>query len=105
MFVCMAQVKARRGVISSLALNNGIWDINQGLLTADRVFLATGSHPRDDQLYPGPTVVPLDDALIPSKLSGTACGCMQVMHATNRTQTSWITDSQLCASLLDVGIK
>ncbi|KAL0048969.1 hypothetical protein WJX82_003445 [Trebouxia sp. C0006] len=64
------KVKARRGVISSLALSNGIWDINQGLLTADRVFLATGSHPRDDQLYPGPTVVPLDDALIPSKLSG-----------------------------------
>lgn len=64
------QVKARRGVISSLALNSGIWDINQGLLTADRVFLATGSHPRDDQLYPGLTNVPLDDALIPSKLSG-----------------------------------
>lgn len=77
-------MKARRGVISSLALSNGIWDINQGLLTADRVFLATGSHPRDDQLYPGPTVVPLDDALIPSKLSGTAFGFMQVTFASNR---------------------
>ena len=68
-----AQVKARQGVISSLALHNGVWDVNDGLLTADRVFLATGSHPRDDQLYPDLTTVPLDDALIPSKLSGALC--------------------------------
>jgi len=44
--------------------------VNSSHITADKVFLATGSHPKDDQLYPGLTILQLDDALIPSKLSG-----------------------------------
>lgn len=70
---CAAQVHLRHGSIASLALEDGVWHIagsSGGAATADRVFLATGSHPRDDQLYPGPDVLPLDDALILSKPKG-----------------------------------
>lgn len=67
----LLQVHLRQGLISSLAFADGVWHINDIGVTADKVFLATGSHPKDDQLYPGLPVIDLDDALIPSKLKGT----------------------------------
>ena len=71
-----AQVHMRQGSIAKLALQNNQWHItgsNGAAASAERVFLATGSHPSDSQPYPGPEVIGLDDALIPSKLKGAPC--------------------------------
>ena len=73
---CCLQVHMRHGSIASLALQKHSWHItgsDGAAATAERVFLATGSHPSDSQPYPGPEVIGLDDALIPSKLKGAPC--------------------------------
>jgi hypothetical protein len=61
----------QRGHVKSLALTGGIWHINGGSAMAERAFLATGCHPKSTAtLPPGATVLELDDALKPSRLSG-----------------------------------
>ena len=88
------QVHLRQGSIAKLALQGNKWHISGeggASATAERVFLATGSHPRDDQLYTGPRVLPLDDALIPSKLKGAA----QILRQTRSSRASVPWDWQL----------
>ena len=90
-----SQVHLRQGSIAKLALQGDTWHVSGeggALATAERVFLATGSHPRDDQLYPGPRVLPLDDALIPSKLRGasqTMAPHRSLEQQPQQTRTSW----------------
>lgn len=66
----MQQVTLRKGIVDSLSLHDDIWSVNNGVAFAERVFLVTGSHPRDESPYPDIPVMELDDALIPSKLAG-----------------------------------
>ena len=65
-----AQVFLRRGKVDSLDLQDGRWNVNQGQALAERVFLTTGSHPKDHNPHKNVISLPLDDALIPTKLSG-----------------------------------
>ena len=60
----------RRGLIDSLDWMRDSWKVNGGKLTADRVFLATGSVPIEPDGFPGVPSIPLDDALIPHRLEG-----------------------------------
>lgn len=60
----------QRGRVDSLALTNGVWHINGDQATADRVFLALGSHPKEASPQHCAEAMALDDALMPSKLSG-----------------------------------
>lgn len=60
----------RRGFVDSLQWLQDSWKIDDGRLTADRVFFATGSVPQEPKGFPGVPRVLLDDALIPSKLPG-----------------------------------
>ena len=64
------QVTMRRGFVESLQWIQDRWEIDDGRLTAARVFLATGSVPQEPVGFPGVPRVSLDDALIASKLSG-----------------------------------
>ncbi|KAK9815097.1 hypothetical protein WJX73_007434 [Symbiochloris irregularis] len=64
------KVCLQRGRVTSMVLEDGLWNINEGRAFAKRAYLATGSHPRDDSPYPDLQKLDLDDALIPSKLSG-----------------------------------
>lgn len=60
----------RRGFVDSLAWMRDSWNIDDGRLTAECVFLATGSSPREPDGFPGIPYIPLDDALIPPRLPG-----------------------------------
>ena len=60
----------RRGFVDSLQWLQDSWKIDDGRLTSDRVFLATGSVPQEPSGFPGVPRVSLDDALIPSTISG-----------------------------------
>ena len=61
--------------MDKLEQKNGTWSINSGQAFADRVFLVTGSHPKDDSPYPKVSSIALDDALIPSKVKGALSLC------------------------------
>ncbi len=60
----------RRGLVDCLDWQHDSWRIDHRQLSADRAFLATGSAPQDTDVLPGVPVIPLDEALIPSKLPG-----------------------------------
>lgn len=70
MHLDLLQVCLQRGAVDSIALENGVWNINHGKASADCVYLTTGSHPKDHISYPGLAKLALDDALIPSRLAG-----------------------------------
>lgn len=80
------QVELRRGHVSTLDHANGSWSINKGQAFADTVYLVTGSHPRDQQLYPGLKHLSLDHALIPTKLTGVQPICFSPRHV----QPHWL---------------
>ena len=60
----------QRGFVDSLNWMRDSWKINDGRLTAECVFLATGSSPQEPDGFPGIPYIPLDDALIPPRLPG-----------------------------------
>ncbi|KAK9820690.1 hypothetical protein WJX74_007121 [Apatococcus lobatus] len=64
------KVTMRRGFVDSLQWLQDRWEIDDGQLTADRVFLATGSIPQEPVGFPGVPRISLDDGLVPSKLPG-----------------------------------
>ena len=67
------QVTMRRGLVESLDWMQDSWKIDGGRLTADCVFLATGASPQEPDGFPGIPYIPLDDALVPPRLSGESC--------------------------------
>ncbi|KAK9820665.1 hypothetical protein WJX74_002371 [Apatococcus lobatus] len=63
-------VTMRRGFVDSLDWMRDSWRIDDGRLTADCTFLATGASPQEPDGFPGLPYIPLDDALIPPRLPG-----------------------------------
>ena len=73
----------RRGFVGSLAWMRDSWKIDDGRLTAECVFLATGSSPQEPDGFPGIPYIPLDDALIPPRLPGDSCNTVMDLSKPN----------------------